>query len=194
MSPFTYTIHHMPTRRGRALFIGLSLLFTEPNKKKSFQGAKIIPLPTNGESDISKSLDGVSVSTSFAQSHFWDSDFSVSVSVLSVRLTLLQSRSRSCHWDSHLFSLGLVIETWRFRSRSWSRNWDSHISSLGLVIETHIFSVSVSSLRLRHFQSRSWSHPWDSDLLSLGLVIETETFSFSVSMIQIWSRGSLYLT
>ena len=98
--------------------------------------------------------------------------FVVSVSVSTLRLKPFQSRSRSRHWDSDLFSLGL-----------------------GLVIETHTFSVSVSvsSLRPRPFQSRSRSRHWDSDIFSLGLglVIETQTFSVSVSMIQIWSRWSL---
>ena len=92
--------------------------------------------PTNQKtriiSEISMSLDGVSVSTFFAQSRFWDSDFS---------------------------SLGLVFETQIFQSRS--RHWDSDICSLGLVIETHILSVSVSSLRLGHFQSRSRSRYLD---------------------------------
>ena len=103
--------------------------------------------------------------------------FSVLVSVSSLRLTSFQSRS--CHWDSDLFSLGLVIETQKFsvsvsslrlrHFQSRSRHWHSHLFSLGLVIETQTFSVlvSVSSLRLRHFQSRS--RHWDSDIFSLGL-------------------------
>ena len=56
---------------------------------------------------------------------------------------------------------------------------------LGLVIDTKIFSVSVSSLRLRHIQSRSRSRHCDSDLFSLGLVIETQTFSVSVASLRL---------
>ena len=67
------------------------------------------------------SLDGVSVSTFFAQSRFWDSDFSSLGLGLVFETQIFQSRSRSRHWDSDLFSLGL-----------------------GLVIETQTFSVSVS--------------------------------------------------
>ena len=103
--------------------------------------------PTNQKtriiSEISMSLDGVSVSTFFAQSRFWDSDFS---------------------------SLGLVFETQIFPvSVSVSLLRLSIFSlGLGLVIETQTFSVSVSvlSLRLRPFQSWSrWSKsgladPW----------------------------------
>ena len=132
--------------------------------------------PTNQKtriiSEISMSLDGVSVSTFFTPSRLWDPAFS---------------------------SLGLVFETQIFQSRSRSRHWDSDICSLGLglVIETHILSVSVSSLRLGHFQSRSryWdlacsvsvlvsslrlrpfqsrsrSRYWDSDIFSLGLGLD----------------------
>ena len=57
-----------------------------------------------------------------------------------------------------------------FQSRP--RHWDSDIFSLGLVIETFSVLVSVSSLRLRHFWSLSRSRLWDSDLCSLGLIIE----------------------
>ena len=70
----------------------------------------------------------------------------VSISVLTLRLRPFQSLSRSCHWDSDLFSLGL-----------------------SLVIETHTFLVSVSSLRLRPFQYWSQSCHWDPDIFSLHL-------------------------
>ena len=73
-------------------------------------------------------------------------DFVVLASVLTLRLRPLQSWSRSCHWNSDLFSL-----------------------SLGLFIEIHIFLVSVSSLRLRPFQYWSRSRHWDPDIFSLGL-------------------------
>ena len=58
-----------------------------------------------------ESLDGVSVSTTFAQSRHWDSDFS-SLG-LAIETQIFQSRSRSRQWDSDIFSLGLslVIET-----------------------------------------------------------------------------------
>ena len=52
------------------------------------------------------------------------------------------------------------------------------LHSLG--IETQMFSVLVSSLRLRHFQYWSQSCHWYSQLFSLGLFIETQTFSVSV--------------
>ena len=72
-----------------------------------------------GEAEISESLDGVLVSTSFVQSRHWDSDF---------------------------FSLTLVIDTQIFQSQSQSHHRDSDIFSPGLdlVIETNIFSVLVS--------------------------------------------------
>ena len=120
------------------------------------------------------SLDGVSVSTSFAQSRFWDSDFSSLGIGLVFETQIFQSRSRSRHWDSDICSLGLglVIETHilsvsvsvlslslgHFQSRSRSRYWDLAFS----------VSVSVSSLRLRPFQSRHW----DSDIFSLGLGLD----------------------
>ena len=81
--------------------------------------------PTNQKtriiSEISMSLDGVSVSTFFAQlrlrffqsrsrSRYWDLAFSVSVSVSSLRLRPFQSRSRSRYWDSDIFSLGLGLD------------------------------------------------------------------------------------
>ena len=61
----------------------------------------------------SESLDGVSVSTSFAQSRHWDSDFSSLGLGLAIETQIFQSRSRSRQWDSDIFSLGLglVIET-----------------------------------------------------------------------------------
>ena len=80
--------------------------------------------------------------------------------VSSLRLRLFQSRSRSRHWDSD-FSVSVSVSSMRLRHfQSRSHHWDLEIFSLGLVNDTQPFSVSVSvsSLRLRHFQSWSrWS-------------------------------------
>ena len=79
--------------------------------------------------------------------------FSVSVSISSLRLIF--------------FSFGLGIEVRHLQSRSC--HWDSDLFSLSLVIETHIFSVSVSFLssKLRHFQPRSQSQFNDQNLVIL---------------------------
>jgi len=103
--------------------------------------------PTNKKtriiSEISMSLDGVSVSIFFAQSRFWDSDFSSLGLGLVFETQIFQSRSRSRHWDSDLFSLGL-----------------------GLVIETQTFSVSVSVSMIQIWSRSSlmcYSHFWSAN-------------------------------
>ena len=55
-----------------------------------------------------ESLDGVSVSTTFAQSRHWDSDFSSLGLGLAIETQIFQSRSRQ--WDSDIFSLGLGLD------------------------------------------------------------------------------------
>ena len=62
-----------------------------------FMACRSFSFPLMGEAEISESLDGVSVSTSFVQSRYWDSDF-------------------------FSLNLGLVIETYIFQSLS--RHWD----------------------------------------------------------------------
>ena len=99
--------------------------------------------PLMGEAEISESLDG-------------SLSIDIYCPVLLLRLRFFQSQSRSRHWDLY-FSVS--VSALRL-----------DIFSLSLVIETRIFSVSVSSLRLRHFQSQS--RHWDSDLSKYCQIIE----------------------
>ena len=70
--------------------------------------------------------------------------FAVSVSWL--RLTSFQSPYRSRHWDLDFSVLVSLLRLGHFQSRSC--HWDSELFSLGLVIETQTFSVSVSMIQI----------------------------------------------
>ena len=151
---------------------------------------------------MSESLDGVSVSTSFAQSRL------VSVSTCIKFPSLDKSRSRHPRNFSVTMSLSLDIQEifqsrWvsvstsiEFFSLDESRSrqifrYQSRTKFTGLVLysldnfcfslDVFVVSVSVSTLRLRSFQSRSRSRNTESELLSLGIGLVIEIRNFKVS-------------